>query len=108
MIYYPNGMREKVADVKVVLFKRLYGVKPDTFHKMLLILQKDFNALHKNRGKSPKLTLEDKLYIALKYLREYRTMDGIAEDMRRIMDVRIGISEISATQIMNDLKNLSN
>jgi hypothetical protein len=30
--------------------------------------------MHENGGKSLKLTLEDKLYITLKYLREYRTM----------------------------------
>jgi hypothetical protein len=58
----------------------LYGVKPGTFHKMLLILQKEFEALHKNGGKPPKLAPEDKLYIALKYLREYRTMDNIAAE----------------------------
>jgi hypothetical protein len=45
---------------------RLYGVKPGTFHKMRSILQKEFDALHKNGGKPPKLTVEDKLYIALK------------------------------------------
>jgi hypothetical protein len=65
------GRGRKMADTKAVLFKWLYGVKPDTFHAMLLILQKEFNALHKNGGKPPKLTPEDKLYIALKYLREY-------------------------------------
>ncbi|GHU09382.1 hypothetical protein FACS1894151_07010 [Spirochaetia bacterium] len=36
--------------------------------------------MHKNGGKPPKLTVEDKLYIALKYLREYRTMDSIAAE----------------------------
>ncbi|GHT69863.1 hypothetical protein FACS1894110_20180 [Spirochaetia bacterium] len=36
--------------------------------------------MHKNGGKPPKLTSEDKLYIALKYLREYRTMDSIAAE----------------------------
>jgi hypothetical protein len=34
-------------------FKRLYGVKPDTFHQMLLILQKEFDAMRKNDGKPP-------------------------------------------------------
>ncbi|GHT80205.1 hypothetical protein FACS1894130_11030 [Spirochaetia bacterium] len=34
--------------------------------------------MHKNGGKPPKLTSEDKLYIALKYLRQYRTMDSVA------------------------------
>jgi hypothetical protein len=58
-------------DAETVLFKQLYGVKPGTFHKMLLILQNEFDALHKNGGKPPKLTPENKLYITLKYLREY-------------------------------------
>jgi hypothetical protein len=73
-------MEKKAADTKAVLFKRLYGVKPDIFHKMLVILQKEFDALHKNGGKPPKLTPEDKLYLTLKYLREYRTMDSIAAE----------------------------
>jgi hypothetical protein len=58
----------------------LYRVKPDAFDKMVSILQKEFDALHKNGGKPPKLTAEDKLYIALKYLREYRRMDSIAAE----------------------------
>jgi hypothetical protein len=61
-------------------FKRLYGVKPATFNQMLSILQKEYNTMHKNGGKPPKLLPEDKLYVTLKYLREYRTMDSIAAD----------------------------
>ncbi|MDR2941615.1 MAG: transposase family protein [Treponema sp.] len=45
---------------------------------MLSILQRKYNQIHKLGGKPPKLTTEDKLYITLKYLREYRTMDSIA------------------------------
>ena len=63
-------------------FKRVYGVKPETFNKMLLILQKEFNTMHKSGGKPPKLTCEDKLYVALKYLRDYRTMDSIAAEYK--------------------------
>jgi hypothetical protein len=47
---------------------------------MRSILQKEFDTLHKNGGKPPKLTSEDKLFITLKYLWEYRTMDGIAAE----------------------------
>jgi hypothetical protein len=47
---------------------------------MLSILQKEFDVLHKNGGKPPKLTVENKLYMTLKYLREYRTMDSIAAE----------------------------
>jgi hypothetical protein len=74
------GREKKAADAKAVLFKRLYGVKPVTFEKMLSILQREYDALHQKGGKPPKLTAEDKLYITLKYLREYRTMDSIAAE----------------------------
>jgi hypothetical protein len=47
---------------------------------MLSILQKEYDALRQKGGKPPKLTVEDKLCIALIYLREYRTMDSIAPE----------------------------
>ena len=71
---------KKASDAKAVLCKRLYGVKTDTFGKMLSILQKEYDALHQKGGKPPKLTVEDKLSITLKYLREDRTMDSIAAE----------------------------
>jgi hypothetical protein len=74
------GKEKEATDAKAVLFKRLYGVKPGTFEKMLSILQKEYDALHQKGGKPPKLTVKDKLCIALKYLREYRTMDSIAAE----------------------------
>ena len=74
------GRGKKKQDSKEVLFKRLYGVKPATFNQMLSILQKEFDELHKSGGKPPKLKPEDKLYVTLKYLREYRTMDSIAAE----------------------------
>ena len=62
------------------VFKRLYGVKPYTFEKMLAILQKEYDELHKKGGSPPKLSVKDKLTIMLKYLREYRTMESIGAD----------------------------
>jgi predicted DNA-binding protein YlxM (UPF0122 family) len=62
------------------VFKRLYGVKPETFEKMLAIPQKEYNKPHKFGGSPPKLTVKDKLTITLKYLREYRTMESIGAD----------------------------
>ncbi|MDR0742989.1 MAG: transposase family protein [Tannerella sp.] len=72
--------KKELADAKAVLFKRLYGVKPRTFENMLSILQREYDALHKKGGKPSKLPVKDKLYITLKYLREYRTMDSIAAE----------------------------
>jgi predicted DNA-binding protein YlxM (UPF0122 family) len=62
------------------VFKRLYGVKPDTFEKMAAILQKEYDRMHEFGGATPKLTVKDKLTVALKYLREYRTMESIGAD----------------------------
>ena len=49
------------------VFKRLYGVKPETFEKMKGILQKEYNTLHKAGGSPPKLAVKDKLMVTLKY-----------------------------------------
>jgi len=62
------------------VFKRLCGVTPGTFEKMLAILQKEYDKLHKYGGSPPKLTVKDKLTVTLKYLREYRTMESIGAD----------------------------
>jgi hypothetical protein len=37
--------RKKAVDAKTVLFKLLYGVKPDTFEKMPSVLQKEYHVL---------------------------------------------------------------
>ena len=67
-------------DSPEAVFKRLYGVKPDTFEKMVEILQKEYNKMHKTGGAPPKLTIKDKLTVTLKYLREYRAMESIGAD----------------------------
>jgi hypothetical protein len=75
-----HGKGRKAQEAKKILFKRLYGVEPDTFERTRPILQREYEALRLNGGKPPKLTVEDKLYITLKYPREYRTMDSIAAE----------------------------
>jgi hypothetical protein len=74
------GRRKKKRDSKDIVFKRLFGVLPETFNKMTVILQKEFDKLHKSGGSPPKLSVADKLTITLKYLREYRTMESIGAD----------------------------
>jgi hypothetical protein len=74
------GQGEEAMDEQEAVFKRLFGVRTETFEKMKTILQKEFNKLHKQGGSPPKLTVEDKLVVTLKYLREYRTMESIAAD----------------------------
>jgi len=54
-------------------FRRITGVKRETFAKMLEILQAAHAEKHKRRGRKPKLCMEDRLLAALEYWREYRT-----------------------------------
>ena len=61
-------------------FKRMFGVKIKTFNKMKEILEKEYRKMHKKGGSPPKMSVQDKLYATLKYLREYRTMEHIAGD----------------------------
>ena len=71
--------QKKITDSNDVS-KPLFGVKPKNFEKMLSILQKKYAQNHKFGGHPPKLSVEDKLMITLKYLCESRTMEHIGHD----------------------------
>jgi hypothetical protein len=58
----------------------MFGVEIKTFKEMKEILEKDYVKMHKKGGSPPKMSIEDKLYATLKYLREYRTMERISGD----------------------------
>ena len=81
-------------------FRRLTGVKPGTFEKMLFIIKtvKEQRRKHPNRGKVSKLSSEDQLLMMLMYNREYRTFLHIAGDY--------GISEAQCWRIVTDLEDI--
>ena len=54
-------------------FRRLTGIKRTTFDVMTSILSKADALLKSQGGKPNKLVIEDRLLMALEYLREYRT-----------------------------------
>lgn len=59
-------------------FKRLFGVKRQTFDEMVGVMRQ-YIKLKKTSG-SPKLSREDQVLVALQYWREYRTYFHIASD----------------------------
>lgn len=65
----------RISDQNDENFRRSTGVKRSTFNEMLSILRKA--ELH--RGRRPKLTLENRLLMALKYLREYVTFASLGD-----------------------------
>lgn len=66
---------QSLTDIR---FKRLIGVKRETFLTMVSILKEDHQALHSRDGRKPKLSIENLLLATLQYLREYRTYEVIA------------------------------
>ncbi len=66
-------------------FRRLTGVKRSRFEKMIKILNKADKCQQGKGGRKPRLCLEERLLMALEYLREYRTYfpvsqsDGVSE-----------------------------
>lgn len=64
---------EELKQLPPEQFRRLTGVKPETFSEMVNILVTAQNSRYRKAGRKGELTIEDKLLMALEYLREYRT-----------------------------------
>jgi hypothetical protein len=76
-----------IKSLKEEEFRRLTGVKVKTFDRMVTILKEEELIKKAQGGKPNKLCMEDRLLMALEYLREYRTYFHIAKNY--------GISESS-------------
>ncbi len=76
---------EQIKVLEEEKFRRLTGVKRSTFEKVIKILNEADKCKQGKGGRKPKLGLEDRLLMALEYLREYRTYfhvsrsDGVSE-----------------------------
>jgi hypothetical protein len=60
-------------------FKRLTGVHPKTFEKMVEVVN-CYIWEHKKTGRKNKLTVEDQILLTLAYYREYRTYFHLGND----------------------------
>ena len=61
---------EKIANYSESKFRRITGVKPSTFEKMVEILKKGYAEKHRRKGRHQKLSTEDLLLATLEYLQE--------------------------------------
>ena len=65
--------QEQIKDLGGEEFRRLTGIKPKTFEKMLKILSDADRKKKAKGGGRNKLNLKDQLLVTLEYIREYRT-----------------------------------
>ena len=74
---------EQIRNLLDESFRRLTGVKRQTFEKMVKILVEDDKNKKIKGGRKNKLSLENQLLMALEYIREYRTYFHISKYSRR-------------------------
>jgi hypothetical protein len=67
------GKYEELKKFPPARFRRLTGVKRETFKEMVKILLLAQANRYRRAGRKSVLSIEDKLLMALEYLREYRT-----------------------------------
>ncbi len=79
---------EQIKDLEGEKFRRLMGVKKDTFYKMVSILQEAEVKKKARGGRKNKLIIENRLLMALEYIREYRTYFHVSQSY--------GVSESTA------------
>jgi hypothetical protein len=69
---------EHVQHLKPDAFKRLCGVRPETFAEMVTVLEEKARQKRKP-GRPSKLSIPNQLLMPLQYWREYRTYFHIAQ-----------------------------
>jgi transposase len=69
---------EKTKRLNDVDFKQIVGVKRETFAAMVDVLATEYLKMHAKGGRKTKLTLEERLIMTLKYLRQYPTHKELA------------------------------
>ena len=87
---------EEVKNLKPEDFKRLCGVRPETFNQMLEILRSPSLAKQKT-GRPSKLSSEDQLLMTLEYWREYRTYFHIGQSW--------GVNESTVYRIIRKIED---
>ena len=71
---------ERLKKLRPEIFKRLTGVKPDTFKAMLEECEISDKKKKSRGGKPNKLSISTQIILMLEYYREYRSMAHMAFD----------------------------
>jgi hypothetical protein len=88
---------EQVKNLKPEDFKRLCGVRQETFTQMVSVVQAHSQPKQKT-GRPGKLSLEDQVLMTLEYWREYRTYFHIGQTW--------GINESTAYRIIKKIEDI--
>jgi len=87
---------EKARDLKEGDFKRLCGVKKETFIVMCEVVREVLS--RETRGRKSGLSVENQVLLTLGYWREYRTMFHLGQDF--------GLHESNVSRIIQKVENI--
>ena len=87
---------EKAKSLKESDFKRLCGVKKETFLEMCQIIEQVEK--EKTSGRKSGLLLEDQVLLTLSYWREYRTMFHLGQDF--------GLHESNVSRVIQKVEDI--
>lgn len=87
---------EKVKELKEQDFKRLCGVKKETFVTMCEVIKEALS--QETRGRKSELAVEDQVLLTLGYWREYRTRFHLGQDF--------GLHESNVSRIIQKVEDI--
>jgi len=88
----------KVNKLKDIDFKRVVGVKRDTFTEMVKVVRKHYRKAKLKGGTKRSLSANDETLLMLEYYREYRTFKHLGVDY--------GVSESTAHYIVTKIEKI--
>ncbi len=89
---------ERLQKVDPATFKRLVGVKKETFELMREVYAKHHREKRRLGGRPNKLSVEMQLLMMLEYYREYRSLAHMAFDY--------GVSEPTASRVIKEVESV--
>lgn len=89
---------EKLQQLKPEIFKRLTGVKLDTFKAMLEECELHHEKKKAKGGKPNKLSVSTQILLMLEYYREYRSMAHMAFDYE--------VSEATVSRVIKEIESV--
>ena len=94
----PMDKYERIAALSSSEFRRLTGVKPETFQVMLRVYQRNHALSKRVSGRPSVLSQAEQILMMLEYSREYRTYFHVAQSY--------GISESTCYKIIKRVESL--